>query len=403
MKNIDLIISTLKKAANTFVKEVDGTIQIWASSMDWFQQEWGRDTFISLPGLLLSTHRFEEAKNNIKNFARYEKNGLIPNRIADPKKPETIEYNTVDGSMWFVQAVKKYLDCTGDWKFVEEISPVVRDILQGYEKGTSFERLNKRHEIRMDKDGLIISPAQSTWMDADPDGRGMPITPRNGKTVEVNALWYSNLKFVAALESREASSARAKRLKELAALVKKSFNGKFWNESQDCLYDVIEGDPHKDAIRPNMIFAVSHGEDLLSNECQKKVFDVVTRDLLTPYGLRTLSPKDAKYHGKFYTERPPIEKDFAYHQGTVWPWLIGPYIDALVRLRKSEKKSLRQIQSEITAILTPLCDFMMAYEYKTIPEVYDGDAPHRPGGTRSQAWSVAEVLRTITEYLKPGN
>jgi len=166
------VVSALKAAAGQFVRHSNGRAQIHASSLDWFQQEWGRDTFISLPGILFATERFEEARSIIQTFAHYEQNGLIPNRISDPNRPESIEYNTVDGSMWFIQAIKKYVEWTGDEKFLAELLPVLRRILDAYRNGTGYHRLNGFHEIRMDQDGLIMSPAQATWMDADPDALG---------------------------------------------------------------------------------------------------------------------------------------------------------------------------------------------------------------------------------------
>ncbi|MBI2118466.1 MAG: hypothetical protein HYT97_02435 [Elusimicrobia bacterium] len=363
--------------------------------MDWFQQEWGRDTFISLPGLLLATKRFEEAKSVLRRFASFEKNGLIPNRISDPQNPETIEYNTVDASLWFVQSIKSYLQFTNDWNFVKEMVPKIQKIIHAYKNGTSYIRQNRIHEIKMDGDGLLMSPPQATWMDADPDGAG-PITPRHGKAVEINALWYSNLKFLIFIESYLRINPTI--LPNLVTQIRESFNQKFWNESENALYDVIEGDPHQGAIRPNMIFAVSHGKDLLSEERQRGVFNSVKKDLLTPFGLRSLSPRDSNYRGRYDTEKPPREKDRAYHQGTVWPWLLGPYVDVLVRVGQQEKKEPDVVHKKIEKILTPLCEFLLANPNGSLPEVFDGDAPHRPGGTRSQAWSVAEVLRVLLKY-----
>lgn len=390
----ELALQKLFLAADAFIKKANGGTQIWASSLDWFQQEWGRDTFISLPGLLLSTKRFEDAKSVISRFSLFQRNGLIPNRIADASRPETIEYNTVDASMWFIQSIKKYVDMTHDWEFVRQMVPTIQVIIQNYKTGARYQRNERNWEIKMDEDGLIQCPPQSTWMDADPEGRG-PITPRNGKPVEINALWYSNLKFLSATETKLVVNHAVE--ESLTHKVKRSFNDKFWNESEDALYDVIEGDPHQGAIRPNMIFAVSHGEDLLPPERATAVFESVTEDLLTPYGLRTLSPRDSHYHGIYETDRPPMEKDQAYHQGTVWPWLIGSYIDALVKVREFEGKSSQDCNPEIRYILSPLLDYLLRNPTGSLPELFDGNPPHRPGGTRSQAWSVAEVLRVFIE------
>ncbi|PIR16555.1 MAG: hypothetical protein COV48_09655, partial [Elusimicrobia bacterium CG11_big_fil_rev_8_21_14_0_20_64_6] len=248
-------------AADGFVKRDGGSVQIWAASMDWFLEEWGRDTFISLPGLLLSTGRFEDAKSVLRRFAAFEKGGLIPNRIGDGTNPE---YNTADAPMWYVQAVKSYAEASGDWAFVSELAPVIRNIMSGYETGASYERYGRDNNIFMDDDGLVVTPAQATWMDADPEGRDKPVTPRNGKTVEINSLWYSNLRFLAELERREGADESAAARDALADKVKASFNEKFWFTTEDnrrawggtggALRDVVDGDPHGDAIRPNMLF-----------------------------------------------------------------------------------------------------------------------------------------------------
>ncbi|MBI5241799.1 MAG: 4-alpha-glucanotransferase [Elusimicrobia bacterium] len=421
----------LRKAGDSFVKHFNGSVQIWAASLDWFQEEWGRDTFISLPGLLLSTGRYAEAKENMRAFAKHERDGLIPNRIPQADRPA--EYNTVDGSMWFIQAVKSYAEATQDTAFVDEMLPVLRRVMQRYALGTGYQRYGRFNRISMDSDGLIISPAQATWMDADPEGRDKPVTPRNGKAVEIHALWYANLRFLARQERRLGQESAAQILDAQADLAKKSFNDKFWFTTEDnkkawggtggALADVVEGDPHGFAVRPNMLVAVSRGEDLLSPERQAAVVQAATRDLLTPYGLRTLSYRDSGYHAAYDTSKPPLEKDQAYHQGTVWPWLIGPYVDALVRVRRAQGWDQARIQAEVQAVMTPLVESLVSRPEGSLPELFDGGAPadallkfsladplglrdvitkvlrgqHR-GGTRSQAWSVAEAIRVLLEY-----
>ena len=430
--------SAFKVAGDAFVKHFNNSVQIWAASMDWFLEEWGRDTFISLPGLLLSTGRADEAKENMRNFAKYEHDGLIPNRIWDasrwsPDKPDGVDYNTVDGSMWFVQAVRKYAETTKDAAFAAEMLPLLRRIMDRYASGTGYNRYGRFNRISMDTDGLIASPAQATWMDADPEGRDHPVTPRNGKAVESNALWYANLRFLARLERQAGQDAAARALDLRADLVKKSFNEKFWFVTEDnkkawggsggALADVVEGDPDSQAIRPNMIFAVSHGEDLLSPERQAAVVQAATRDLLTPYGLRTLSYRDSKYHATYDTSQPPVVKDLAYHQGTVWPWLMGAYVDALARVRRSQGWDEGRIRDEVRGVMTPLVEFLVSQPEGSLPEVFDGGQPQdalqrfsltdplglrdvivkllrgqNRGGTRSQAWSVAEATRVLAEY-----
>lgn len=405
----------LVRAADGFVKHEDGSVQIWAADRDWFLEEWGRDTFLSLPGLLLTTGRFEEAKENLRRFARFEREGLIPNRITS----EGAEYNTSDAPMWFVQAVRRTAETSGEEAFALEMAPVARRVLERYRDGTGYQRYQRFNRIFMDSDGLIVTPAQSSWMDADPDGLDRPVTPRNGKAVEINALWYANLRFLASLERRLGNEAAARSWEALAGRVKESFNLRFWNGR--ALRDVVDGDPHGEAVRPNMLIAVSVGGDLLSPERQRAVVEVAARELLTRYGLRTLSYRDPAYCERYDTSQPPLVKDQAYHQGTAWPWLLGPYVDALATVRRHQGWSEARVQAEVRALATPLLEFLVTHPEGTIPEVFDGgpggalesfsvDDPaglanvfaepstQKPGGTRSQAWSVAEVLRVLVEH-----
>lgn len=387
---------TLLQAANTFIKHKDGSVQIWAASRDWFLEEWGRDTFIALPGLLLYTRRFDEAKEVFRRFARFEKAGLIPNRISEK---ETL-YNTADASMWYIHSLETYITLSGDSDFLYEILPTVRNIIDGYRNGTSYFLAGSDQLLFMDTDGLVVSPRQATWMDANPDPHNLEasITPRNGKTVEINALWYSNLKILAHWEEKMGNEEAAKDLLELASKVKKSFGKKFWNASENCLLDVLEGDSHGGALRPNQIFAVSHGKDLLSKIKQKQVFEAVKKDLLTSGGLRTLSPRDSYYQAHYDTYLPMAEKDKAYHQGTVWPWLIGAYADAFMKIGGINKTAKDDLRLSLREILGPLVEFAWESEYKSLPEVFSAENPYQPGGTTSQAWSVAEVLRVLIQY-----
>ena len=308
---------------------------------------------------------------------------------------------------------------------------MLRRIVEGYAKGTGYQMHGRFNRIFMDKDGLIVSPAQATWMDADPDGRDQPVTPRDGKAVEINALWYANLRYLARLERDNGNAAEAAALEARAERVKKSFNEKFWFKTDDnrkawggsggALRDVVEGDPHGDAIRPNMLFAVSHGEDLLSAERQEAVVLAATKDLLTPYGLRTLSYRDGGYRARYDTSQPPVVKDQAYHQGTAWPWLMGAYADALAKVRRNQGWDEPRITAETKAVMTPLVEFLASSPEGSLPEVFDGGdfdqalrgfsmadpaglAPvvarlarmQNRGGTRSQAWSVAEAMRVLS-------
>lgn len=387
-------LSVLEKATQQFIhKDSVGDYEIWAASEDWFLEPWGRDTFISLPGLLLSTEKFHEARSVFLHFAHYEKNGIIPNRILE----HTVLYNTADASLWFIVSLQKYVEKTGQNAFALSLLPTIRNIVDQYKKGTYYERHGSRHGILTDpQDGLVITPPQATWMDADPSGTGDSIvTPRDGKAVEINALWYSSLRFFASLL---AEGDEKEKITKLANQVQISFNEKFWNAREQCLLDVIEGDPHSGAIRPNQILAVSHGDDLLSPERQSEVLTSVSHDLLTPAGLRTLSPRDSHYQGQYDTFAPMDIKDWAYHQGTIWPWLLGPYIDALFQIRKYESVDPEIIKHEIRGLVAPLVLFAHESPIKSLPEVFSGDAPHSPGGTTSQAWSVGEIYRVIKEY-----
>lgn len=391
----DEIFEVFDVAAEKFIKREHGTTKLWAASQDWFMEEWGRDVFIALPGLLLYRGFLSEAKEVFTRFSKERKDGLIPNRITEE---ETI-YNTADASLWFIAALDQYFSIKKDKVFMKKMMGVVRDILSYYQKGTGYERFGGFHEIRMDADSLIISPAQATWMDADPSGNGSAIvTPRNGKAVEINALWYAALITAESMEADLGNKTEARKYATLARKVKKSFNAKFWNEHENCCFDVIEGDPHSGALRPNQIIAASHGKKLLTKVRKRQVFVAVTRDLLSSGGLRTLASRDSNYKGHYDTYSPMSEKDLAYHQGTIWPWLMGPYCDALVTVGLDDGKTKKEIHESLKKVLRPLVGFCLESEHQSLPEVFSGDFPHEPGGTTSQAWSVGEVFRVLVYY-----
>lgn len=386
------ILDLLFGAAESFVKYNDNDVEIWAASRDWFLEPWGRDTFISLPGILLIRNRFEEARKIFRRFSKLEKNGLMPTKISNE-----INYNNADVSLWFIYSLKKYLRSSHDLSFIEEMLPTIRNIIENYVSGTGYYRNEEYHKIYIDSDYLVKSPPQSTWMDADGFGKLQPITPRDGKAVEINALFYSAINFARSLEDIFGYEFNIS-ISEISKKFKKSFNKKFWNKEKKILYDVIEGDPHGEAIRPNMLFAVSHCDNLLDENKELLIFECVKRHLLTPCGLRTLSPEDDKYLGSYDTFLPVEQKDLAYHQGTAWPWLMGPFIDALTKISRYQNKRIEEIKREIRYYIAPLVDFCLRSPYKSIPELFSGDYPHEPGGTTSQAWSVAEILRVIKEY-----
>lgn len=394
-----LAAGRLREASGLFVRRGHGGVELLASSLDWFQQEWGRDALISLPGLLFAAGHFEDARLFLRRFAAHERGGLLPNRIAEGARPEKAEYNSSDAPLWFIAAVAQARGWMQDGSIEDEFLPVARRIAAGYRDGASFERLGRSQEIRMDGDGLIAVPAQSTWMDAHPDARENPVTPRNGKPVEINALWYAALRFLAAAEARAGRANEAESWARLARRVRASFNERFWDEERGLLRDVVDGDPHGDAVRPNMLFAVSLGGDLLAPDRRASVVSAARERLLTPFGLRTLAADDPAYRGRYRTELPPVEKDLAYHQGTVWPWLIGAYADALASLVFDRGGGAAEIRAEVLSAVAPLCELLLTSQERSLPEVFDGEPPYRPGGTRSQAWSVAELARVASEYL----
>lgn len=355
----------------------------------WFS-DWGRDTFIALPGLLLTTRRHDEARDVLAAFASVIRNGLAPNRFDD-YDDAAAHYNTVDGSMWFVHAALEYIDASGDYKAWDAwLGEACRQIIEAYLHGTEYG-------IRCTGDGLITAGdagTQLTWMDAacDVPGRGRVVfTPRQGKAVEINALWYSNLLGLAQ-RVREEDRAAASHYEKLASRARRAFGKVFFSDSLGYCVDHVwsdgSGTDHADAsLRPNQIFAVSLPRSPLPLTRQKKVVAAVASKLLTPMGLRTLSPDHAEYRGRY--AGPPWQRDGAYHQGTVWPWLIGPYAEAVLRVGRFSDAARAQAR----AALRPLIEFMRHPGVGQLYEIHEGDAPHSPRGCFAQAWSVAEVLR----------
>ena len=345
----------------------------------WFE-EWGRDTMISLPGLTLVTGRYDVARNILKDYTRYLDGGLIPNRIPDVDQAP--DYNTVDATLWLFWAVQKYLQHTGDEDFVRGgMLPRLREVIEWHVKGT-------RYGIEMDpEDGLLRAGApgtQLTWMDAKVGD--WVVTPRHGKPVEINALWHNALRFVEELGAEHAGP----RSSEVA----RRFGERFWNERLGYLNDVVDGDLREDAsLRPNQIVAASLPYPTVEGERARRVVAAVARDLLTPYGLRTLSPRDARYRGRY--EGDQWERDGAYHQGTVWPWLLGPFITAFIRVAEDREAARREARGWVAGFREHLREAGLGQ----VSEVFDGDPPHRARGCIAQAWSVAEILRAAVEDL----
>jgi predicted glycogen debranching enzyme len=348
----------------------------------WYS-DWGRDTMISLPGLLLIPRRFPEAKSVLNNFSKHCRRGLIPNTF--PAFGGEPVYNTVDASLWFVHAVSRYLAYTEDLLILADIWDTIDSIIDNYCKGTDFG-------IGMDSDYLIRQGPQLTWMDAKIGEKA--VTPRAGKACEINALWYSALKIASDLGihlGKDVSS-----YETLAAGVASNFENVFWNPETNCLFDLVfrddAGNQVKDsAIRPNQIFAVSLPYTMLSPEKEKAIVDRVEKDLLVPFGLRTLSPDNPLYKGQYHGDA--INRDTAYHNGTAWPWLLGAYVKAYRKVHNYSEDSLEAMRN----LLQGFNAHLEIAGLGTISEVFDGDFPHSPGGCIAQAWSVAEVLRAYVE------
>ena len=383
--NHDAFAQDLINAADQYIVS-RGDQKTVIAGYHWFS-DWGRDTMIALPGLTLPTGKPEVARSILRTFAQHVDQGMLPNRFPDAG--EAPEYNTVDATLWFFEAARAYLAYTGDLKFVrDELYPVFADIVSWHVRGT-------RYGIKVDSSGLLSSGeagVQLTWMDAKVGD--WVVTPRRGKPVEIQALWYNALCIMETLPRKFGDETGQKRYRNMATVASWSFNHLFWNESMGCLYDVINGAPPDPSIRPNQIFAVSLTHSMLSPEGATCVVQKVQEHLLTPYGLRSLAPTDPKYRGRY--TGGPTERDGAYHQGTVWPWLLGPFISAYVKVNGGSEAARRQASEWLQPLRGHLTDGGLGQ----ISEIFDGDAPQLPRGCIAQAWSVAEILRTYVEDVK---
>ena len=378
-------------AADSFMVENASKRKAVIAGYHWFEP-WGRDTFISLSGLTLVTGKYSDAKDILQNFSQYCKSGLIPNFVAD--KTGIPVYNTVDGTLWFVNAVLQYVKYTGDYSFVkDELWENLKAIVENHKVGTLFG-------IGLDEDGLLMHGSRLTWMDAMAGGEEM--TPRTGKAVEIQALWFNTLRTMELLANRFEESSLAEQYAAMAKQTGESFSQKFWNQQKDCLYDVIDGKGGDASLRPNQIFAVSLDFIMLDKDKSQKVVDAVNRELVTPFGLRTLSLDDPQFVGKCFGDRR--SRDTAYHNGTIWPWLMGPYVSAYLKVNNYTAQARKQM---LENLILPL--FTVGIHQGglgTINEIYDCDPPNDPRGCISQAWSVAEPLRAYVEDIlqfKPKN
>ncbi len=371
-------VQPLILAADQFIvrrslpEEPDGRSII--AGYHWFG-DWGRDTMIALPGLTLTTGRTDIARKILLAFARYVDGGMLPNDFPDAGgRPE---YNTVDAALWYYEAVRQYFAVTQDRATLVSLFPVLEEMINAHLKGT-------RYQIHVDQaDGLLYAGepgVQLTWMDAKVGD--WVVTPRIGKPVEINALWYNALETMAALAPAAGRSGEP--FAKMAAMVKRSF-GKFWNSGSGCCFDVIDapGIGNDATLRPNQIFAVSLPESPLTPEQQRAVVDVCARRLVTSHGLRSLAQEEPGYQGHY--GGAPRERDGAYHQGTVWGWLMGPFVLAHLRVYGDHKAA--------ASFLEPLGKQITSHGLGTLSEIFDGDAPFTPRGCIAQAWTVGEVLR----------
>ncbi len=342
----------------------------------WFA-DWGRDAMIALAGLALETRQYESALGVLRTFADAVDEGMIPNCFDE--RGGRCGFNSIDASLWFIIAADRYIRATGDesaWR--TGLGEVVEKILLAYRDGTRFG-------IHACPDGLLTggdARTQLTWMDATVAGRA--VTPRWGKCVEINALWHEALRIAA---ERSDQHDRALLWSALADRAAEAFERTFWNEDAGCLYDCVNADGKDASIRPNQILAVASPHCLLPPARQRSVVEVVRSELLTPVGLRTLSPGDPAYRGRYGGN--PESRDSAYHQGTVWPWLMGPFIEAYLKVHDFSPASRDQARRWLSAFDEHLEQAGVGF----ISEVFDGDPPHNPGGCIAQAWSVAEILR----------
>ncbi len=352
----------------------------------WFE-DWGRDTMVSLPGLTLCTARSTLAKEVLEEFSSWILDGMLPNTFPDSGTDP--QYNSVDSALWYFEAVRAYAERTNDYDWIfNRIYGALGGIINAYIRGT-------RYNIRLDRDGLVHCGEAGialTWMDARVDG--VPVTPRSGKPVEIQALWYNALRIMESFAARQ-DSIRKNFYASLAETTRAAFRANFWNGSENCLFDVVDvdgaepGRANDASIRPNQIFAISLTHKLLEPAAARQVLEVVERELLTPFGLRTLSPKDPQYRGTY--AGGVAARDSAYHQGTVWPWLMGPFATAHFDAHGGDAAA----RQRCLHWLSPLREYRTSEGMDQIPEVFDGDPPHHPGGCPAQAWSLATMIQSF--------
>ncbi len=376
----DSFTADLAMAADQFIVR-RGTNHTVIAGYPWFV-DWGRDTMISLCGLTLTTGRFDIARSILLEFSQHVSEGMIPNRFPDDDQPPA--FNTIDATLWYFEAIANYERFSGDTALVrEELLQTLCNIIDWHIRGTRFG-------IRMDTDDLLVSGpegGQLTWMDAQIGD--WVVTPRGGKAVEIQALWYNALCIMRDLASRYGESERSLALAQLVDNCRSAFAEQFWNESSQCLYDVINCNGSDASLRPNQVLALGLTHVAFSPEKARLILRVVERELLTPVGLRTLSPRDPRYCGRYFGDQR--SRDSVYHQGTVWPWLLGSFIRGYLYAYDGDVDAIRKCRGILDTFRARVEGFGL------VPEVFDGDSPHIPGGCISQAWSVAEILRSTVE------
>lgn len=377
---IDSVTRRLVMAADQFLvqRESSGTATVIAG-YPWFT-DWGRDSMIALPGLALATGRYQEGKEILETFAKYVRHGLIPNRFPD--EGEEPEYNTVDASLWFFVGFYEYYRQTGDLEFIRKHLPLLQEMIRHHMEGTLWG-------IKMDEDSLLNQGeegVQLTWMDAKVGN--WVVTPRQGKAVEINALWYNVVRIAAEFTRLVGEETQMAEYNQLAEQILAHFRREFWNEEGGYLYDRITEGVKDPAIRPNQLFALSLPFPLLERDQGKELLQVVKAHLVTPHGLRSLSPEDGEYQGHYGGDQ--YHRDAAYHQGTVWGWLIGPYLGSLLYVEGEEE----EIGGRVLKLMEPLLAHLESEgAIGQISEVFDGDRPYHHRGCYAQAWSIAELLR----------
>lgn len=383
-------VKRLVQAADQFLVWRDSTnSQSVIAGYHWFN-DWGRDSMISLPGLTLASGRHDLARSILSTFQSYLSEGMLPNNFPDAG--HTPHYNTSDATLWWAWSLKKYLEASKDLDFVKAALPALESVVDWHMKGTRFN-------IRLDQnDGLVTGGAdgvQLTWMDAKVGD--FVVTPRRGKAVEISALWYNFLRTLEELHL--ALGTDGARFGEMAEKTRLGFRS-FWNADAGCLFDVINEDGSKDdSVRPNQLLALSLRPGLLTDEQAKSMLAVVESELLTPRGLRSLSPKHRDYkatYGGGKASANQYDRDVTYHQGTVWGWLFGPWIDARINVFGRTEANVSLIRERLASVI----DEHLLFEdgMGSVSEIFDGDSPHKARGCVAQAWSVAELLRVFSDY-----